>query len=291
MKPIIDVIVPCYAERPAALQVTIAACLRQSLPPRAIYIVDDGSPEPIVLPDVYANDSRVHLLHQPSNQGISAARNAAAARSDAQYLFFLNCEILPDKLWLERVAAALEADASIGAACGRLRPRGRRTLLTAWRMRVQENHEERARHSGPIRFATGHAVMVRRNAFESIGGYNERYRRTHEDADLCNRLKEQGFLTYFVANAGSQSVQIDTLRLFAQKSLRKSGWTFDGNLKDDAVLQPLVPGQALKTETRTLMQRLKRNLGRGRLHFILIDFLVWFTSLRLIREFSQANQK
>ena len=94
MQPIIDVVVPCYRETETALRETIKACRKQTLEPQTIYIVDDGSPTPIQLPADVDSPSRVLLLRQEPNQGISSARNFAAARSQADYLLFLNCEIL-----------------------------------------------------------------------------------------------------------------------------------------------------------------------------------------------------
>ena len=289
MMPIIDVITPCHAENPQALRATIAACLQQNLMPRKIYIVDDGSPTPVVLPPEFAADERVELLRLDENRGISAARNAAAARSDADYLFFLNCEILPDPNWLQDVTACMEADATIGAACGRARYyKSPRPWLTAWRMRIMMNHEERAKHSGFITFASGHAVLVRRFGFEAIGGYDEKFRRAMEDSDLCNRLMKRGFGIYFVATACCASMQKDTLLLAAKKSLRNCGWTLDPKWQDDAATRLLIPRPALASQTRLLKNRLKRNLGRGRLHFVPIDILVWLVSLRLIWNFRRA---
>jgi hypothetical protein len=78
-------------------------------------------------------------------------------------------------------------------------------------------------------------------------------------------------------------VQVDTPKLLAQKSIRHSEWSLDPNLKDDAVLRPLIKRKALVTQTRSLMSRLARAAIKGRFHFIPIDFLVFFTELRLIQ--------
>ncbi len=289
MQPTIDIIIPCYQETDTALRATIEACQRQTLEPQAIYIVDDGSPTPIQLPAELNSRPPVLLLRQEPNQGISSARNFAAARSQADYLLFLNCEILLSPTWLDAVATFMAVHSDVGAACGRLVPRVRRFLLTAWRLRFQENIEERGCETREIRFATGHAVLVRRTAFEKIGGYDERFKRTHEDSDLSRRLRSEGFSTYLVAEACAESVQVDTLKLLAQKSIRHSEWSLDPNLKDDAVLRPLIKRKALGTQTRSLVSRLARNAIKGRLHFIPIDFLVYFTELRLIRRAKGAS--
>jgi glycosyltransferase involved in cell wall biosynthesis len=283
MEPTIDIIIPCYQETDRALRATTEACLSQTLQAQTIYIVDDGSPTPIQLPPDFDSLSRVILLRQEPNEGISYARNVAAARSQADYLLFLDCEILLNPCWLRTVATFMEVHPGVGAACGRLIPRARRFLLTAWRLRFQENIEEQGLETREITFA-GHAVLVRRTAFEKIGGYDKRYRRTHEDSDLSRRLRAEGFSTYLVAEACAGSVQVDTLKLLVKKSIRHSEWSLDPNLKNDAILRPLIKRKAFVSQTRSLMSRLARNLIKGRLHFTPIDFLIYFTELRLIRQ-------
>ncbi|MGH9742223.1 MAG: glycosyltransferase family 2 protein, partial [Candidatus Acidiferrum sp.] len=82
----VDVIVPVYGERPEALASTLAACLKQTYPVARVYVVDDGSPDAVSLPDWAKTNFQIALLRLPRNQGISAARNAAIALSHATFL-------------------------------------------------------------------------------------------------------------------------------------------------------------------------------------------------------------
>jgi GT2 family glycosyltransferase len=84
-------------------------------------------------------------------------------------------------------------------------------------MRFQPIMKSEAKGTHEIAFATGHAVLVRRSVFEKVNGYDSRYQRTHEDSDLCRRLRALGFSTYYVGSALSTTMQSDTLRLLAQK--------------------------------------------------------------------------
>jgi GT2 family glycosyltransferase len=45
------------------------------------------------------------------------------------------------------------------------------------------------------------AVMIRKPAFESIHGFDERYFMYFEDADVCCRLKKAGFSSFYCADS------------------------------------------------------------------------------------------
>src|SRR5262250_259623 len=90
----VDVVIPVYGERSEALAKTLSACLKQSYPISRIFIVDDGSPEPISLPDWAVSLPEICLLRLPQNQGISIARNAAIVRSKARLVACINTEVL-----------------------------------------------------------------------------------------------------------------------------------------------------------------------------------------------------
>src|SRR6202790_1969206 len=91
----VDVVIPIYGERGEALSATLSACLKLTHPISKIFVVDDGSPEPISLPRWAQASAQISLLRLPRNQGISAARNAAIALSNATFLACINKEVLP----------------------------------------------------------------------------------------------------------------------------------------------------------------------------------------------------
>ncbi|PYU47352.1 MAG: hypothetical protein DMG54_01270 [Acidobacteria bacterium] len=92
----VDAVIPVYGERPEALAATLSACLKQTYPFSRIFVVDDGSPEPISLPQWTQSLPQICLIRLPQNLGISAARNAAIACSNALLLGCINTQVLPD---------------------------------------------------------------------------------------------------------------------------------------------------------------------------------------------------
>ena len=76
IQPAVDVVIPVFGEREQALTETLSACAKQSYPISKIFVVDDGSPEPVCLPAWAQTAPQVALLRLVQDLGISAARNA-----------------------------------------------------------------------------------------------------------------------------------------------------------------------------------------------------------------------
>ena len=107
----IDVVIPTY-NRAALVGRAIESALAQSRAPDRVIVVDDGSTD--ATPEVVRSyGDRVSYLRTP-HHGVAAARNAAVAESDAEFVAFLDSDDtwLPDHL--ERLADAV-ADTAAAA--------------------------------------------------------------------------------------------------------------------------------------------------------------------------------
>ena len=268
-KPLsVDVIIPVYGERSEALAATLSACIEQTFPISRIFVVDDGSPEPVSLPEWAKLSSSICLLRLRQNHGISAARNAAIARSNASFLACINTEVLPQPDWLATCENYLRTHPDVGACYTRIVPKDPNRILSRWRMRFQEGGYGEI--SGPSRFAPGHAVLFRKEAIDQVGGYDIRLRRIMEDSDICDRMQQIGWATHYVAHSRCISIQEDSLSELCEKQLVRSGWTSPA----DYSLRRLLRGQC-----KWFLMRAGRNLVKGRLLFIPIDCAIWTGSL------------
>jgi cellulose synthase/poly-beta-1,6-N-acetylglucosamine synthase-like glycosyltransferase len=261
----VDVVIPVYNERQEALEKTLRACFEQTYPIRRIFIVDDGSNEPVSLPIWARSSPQVSLLRHSHNQGISAARNQAIACSNSSLLACVNVEVLPDRDWLAACEGYLSEHPNVGACYTRVVPESPDRLLTRWR--IQFHEQKYNEQSGPCVFAPGHAVLFRKKAVDSVGGYDPRYRRNYEDSDICERMRRLGWETHYVAKSRCVSTQKDSLRgLAAKQLLRDSCWS---HLTDG----PLIRLYFLLTKWTLI--RAGRNLLQGRVYFLPIDAGIW----------------
>jgi cellulose synthase/poly-beta-1,6-N-acetylglucosamine synthase-like glycosyltransferase len=220
--PIVDFVIPVYREEPQKVGATLSACLHQTVPISRILVVDDGSPEPVAIPEWAEHSGRVSTIRLAVNGGISAARNAGIWESKAPFVACINAEILPDDDWLASCLNYLLNHKTAGAVYTRMVPKNPNRLVSQWRMRFLEPRF--AEKSGSAFFAPGHAVLFRREALSSVGGYDIRHRLHHEDSDVCIRMKKEGWETHYVAESRCVSIQEDSITLCALKELRESYW-------------------------------------------------------------------
>lgn len=265
----VDVVVPVYGERSAALAATLSACREQTYPVCQIFVVDDGSSDPVSLPNW--TSPPIQLLRLPQNQGISGARNAAIALSKASLVACINTEILPQPDWLATCVGYMTSHPSVGACFTRLVPQHPRRLLSRWRMRFQEPAKY-GDVAGPAPFAPGHAVLFRRESMDLVGGYDVRYKRRHEDSDICMRMRQAGWETHYTAQSYCVSIQNDSLTELSRKQLRDSDWFSPREYSFTRLFL---------IQCRWLLVRLGRNLLKGRLLFIPVDLAIWGRSLQI----------
>jgi GT2 family glycosyltransferase len=55
--------------------------------------------------------------------------------------------------------------------------------------------------SAPIDWVMGASMMIRRNVFDRVSGFDERFFLYWEDADFCHRVRDLGYSTRYVPGA------------------------------------------------------------------------------------------
>lgn len=282
-QPPVDIVIPAYGERPDALAATLSACLKQTYTVSTVFVVDDGSPQPVCLPDWAQAFPNISLLRLPQNRGISAARNAAIACSKAPLLACINTEVLPDPDWLATCENYLSSHSGVGACYTRLVPCRPNRILTRWRMRFLE--AKFGEESGVSPFAPGHAVLFRKEAIDAVGGYDARRRRHHEDSDICQRMRRSGWETHYVVGSRCISIQEDSLKQLAAKELRESYWYSPA---ESSLIHLYIH------LTKWTVIRGGRNLLKGRFYLLPVDAAVWAYVLWMatssVLRFSRANR-
>jgi len=137
--------------------------------------VDDGSSPPLT-------GAAIRL--EP-NRGPAAARNAARQRIDTPLVVFLDADVVtPGTTWLAELLWHFD-DPRVGLVAPRVLGERRSPL---------DLGDEPARVSAGTRvsYVPGAALVVRVDAFDAIGGFDERLR-FGEDVDLVWRLDEAGW--------------------------------------------------------------------------------------------------
>jgi len=192
---------------------------------------------------------QVSWIQSPENLGFGRGNNLGAERAEGRLLLFLNADtlfsgdsagVLREYLDAHPRTAAVgprlcfadgsfqissgrfpsllsEAPAKVEAALARRFPSVFRPLLA-----------RRFRSTRPVDWLTGACLMVRREAFDEVGGFDGRFFMYFEDADLCRRLRERGWevvyhpettVTHLVAGGGGGSLGPRMRRIYRESQL------------------------------------------------------------------------
>ena len=196
----VSVVIPTY-KRPDKLDVAIKSVLQQSYPNVEVIVVDDNDPdtEGRRLTEEkmtqFDNEPRVRYIKHERNKNGSAARNTGARAAKGEYVAFLDDddEYLPRKI--ETQLEALEGRDEEWACCYSkfaTRKAGGKAV---------KGHEHREGNlylealSRNLWIASGSNLLVRKDAFFDIDGFDESFIR-NQDIEFLTRLLKKYKIAY-----------------------------------------------------------------------------------------------
>ena len=202
-----------HYETPDSLAEVVKAALRE--PAVAAVTVVDHSPSEDVRPRVAAPE--VRYFHNPENPGFGAGVNFGIRRTPGMEFYLIgNCDIR----WTAGVPGRLLAMAEgiprggvfgprIVDSRGRIEPSWGRFpgIFTEIQERFRHRHaghpwfQRRWRKQADPRrvpWVTGACMLIRRAAWEAVGGFDERFFLYYEDCDFCYRARTAGWETWYL---------------------------------------------------------------------------------------------
>jgi GT2 family glycosyltransferase len=206
--PTIDVVTLTWNDGPL-LQACLDATLASSGVDLRVFVVDNGSEPPAQV----GPDTRVVLLRNATNEGV-AARNRGVASGRAPYVAFVDSDARVEETTLASLVRPLLEDPQVGLAAPVFR--GQRPEETAGRapgvvrklVRLAGLTDLYASSPGTgkgpwwdVDFSISACWVVRRAAFEQVGGLDATYFYGPEDVDFCLRLRHAGWRVVQVADA------------------------------------------------------------------------------------------
>jgi N-acetylglucosaminyl-diphospho-decaprenol L-rhamnosyltransferase len=208
-EPAISVIVVVYESGPTLAQ-CLAALSAQTFSDHELILVDNASSDRTAQAASQA-DPAIRLIENADNLGFAAAVNQGARAAKGRWLALLNPDAFADPDWLARLAAATEANPRVHCFTSRqlmaedpsrLDGLGDVMALAGYPFRGGYTHKD----PGPLEpgwvfSACGGAMLVERNLFLAVGGFDERLFCYCEDVDLGYRLRLIGEPTLLVPDA------------------------------------------------------------------------------------------
>ena len=189
-----------------------------------VIVVDNASPDGSAsrLEKAFSDEVKrgdVTIIANAHNAGFSAANNQGAAVARGATLLFFNPDTVTHQGAIEVLHRYLHAHPKVGIAAPRVLntdgsnqstivqwPTAARLLryhfplsdLLQGRLTTEVHLPDR---SGPVDAAKGCALAMRREAFDAVGGWDERIFMYAEENVLCRSAAEIGLATHFVPQA------------------------------------------------------------------------------------------
>ena len=204
--PHVSIVIPVHGKLAYTL-----ACLRSLAKHGAqagfeVIVVDDASPDDSAA--TLAKVGGLQLLCNAGNLGFVGSCNAGAAAARGEFLLFLNNDTQVTPGWLDALLRCFDERADCGIAGSRLvYPDGRLQEAgglvfgdgSAWNYgRFEPRNGGAFRYRREADYVSGAALMIRRETFQRIGGFDTLYAPAYyEDADLAFAVRQLGLRVYY----------------------------------------------------------------------------------------------
>jgi len=174
-----------------------------------IIVVDNASQDnsPEILKNKFGN--KIKIITNPDNRGFAQANNQGATVAQGEYLFFLNSDTLLTNNILPEIKKIFSNRQNIGILAPMLltsdqKPQtgahgnfpSLKQILSNKLLPFKKSNEKK--EILPTDWVSGAALIIRKNLFDKINGWDEHFFMYFEDADLCWRVQKIGFSTAVV---------------------------------------------------------------------------------------------
>jgi N-acetylglucosaminyl-diphospho-decaprenol L-rhamnosyltransferase len=242
----VDAVIVAYNSRE-----TLRGCVEplSRLPWVAVTVVDNASPDDSV---AAVADLPVRTIRAPHNGGFASGCNLGAAGGSSEFVLLINPDARIDPSSLEALVDALHSDPTLACVgprtldeSGKLVwsqrrfPRLRSTYAQAlflqraapragWTDEVIRDQDAYARPGTPD-WLSGACLLLRRTAFDAVGGLDEGFFLYSEETDLFRRLRAHGWRARYDPRAiashvgGASAPRHTTKGIWARSRVRYAG--------------------------------------------------------------------
>ncbi|MEO6799508.1 MAG: glycosyltransferase family 2 protein [Rhodanobacter sp.] len=230
--------------------------------PLELILVDNASLDgvPPAIERAYQHEERLKVVYSHRNMGFGPAVNLGAKQAQGRALLILNPDCLPGEDALRRLlalqasspkagligAVVCDADGRPDPASWRRDPLLRRSLNTMLGRPGEKVQVEQEIPAAAIEVEaiSGALMLLTREMFERLGGFDERYFLHCEDLDLCRRVRDNGYQVLLAGDVRVAHGKGSSSRhrpVFVSRHKHRGMWRWF-RLHDPASRNPLIAG-------------------------------------------------
>lgn len=169
-----------------------------------VIVVDNKSDDETIY-ELEERFSKFRFIHNSINGGFANGCNIGSKNASGEFFLFLNPDTIATESELEKLLNVARQNPNYGiVSCRQVNERGKESLasgpfphlfnLTGFQRSFYNRRKPRTASLTPdITFPdwiSGSVVMIRRDVFRKIGGFDEDFWMYFEDVDLCRRVRD-----------------------------------------------------------------------------------------------------
>jgi GT2 family glycosyltransferase len=211
-RPLVSIITAMWNNKPFNLQM-VEFVFKNTEWPYELVLIDNGSTDGTA--DAIAAlpyDVNGTLLKNPENRGFGLANNQGAKVAHGEYLCLLNNDTIPTKGWLTEMMNVMLSNSKIGIVGARLVHPGRGTLQHAGVYEHDSGTPDHLYFNKPMDYpdamvqkevfaVTGACLLIAKDLFWRVGGFDEAFRNGFEDMDLTKKVRKLDYKVIYVPSA------------------------------------------------------------------------------------------
>ena len=176
--------------------------------------VTSGISYEVIVVDNNSTDDTAHFLNQLSgdiqiirnseNLGFAKACNQGARAARGRFFIFLNNDTIPLKNWLTALIAEVTSHPDVGIVGSKLLFQddtiqhagvvfSREALMPYHLYRHFHRDHPAVNQRRTFQSVTAACMLIRREVFETAGGFDEEFHNGFEDVDLCLKVRDKGW--------------------------------------------------------------------------------------------------
>lgn len=237
------------------LDACLGSLFETEYPDFRVILVDNGSSDGSV-ELVRQKYPLVKIIMNDKNLGFGKANEVGINAGKSDFIALLNNDTVVDKRWLLTLVNSMLEDESVASACSKLlfmnNPGvvngvggGMNFLGYGFDMGMYDNDSGSPGKIRDVFFPCAAACLIKRAAFEEVGGFDHKFFMYHEDVDLGWRFRLRGYRVTCVP----ESV---VYHAFGGTSMKAGGMEFRNNLGLRHALRSLIKNYEAKTLLKVL---------------------------------------
>ncbi len=195
-----------------------------------VIVLDNASSESGI-EEVVKPYPKVRLIQEEVNHGFSRGNNLAIRQATGEYLVILNNDTLPRRDWLRPLVDMQRSFDRVGIVGSQLVNAANETLFAGGYFQPDINAYVDAYRNYPPGAATDArecevyiacGILIRRDLFDSVGGFDEHYFQGYEDFDLCLKVREMGLKVMYCPESAIEHLENVSMKKLKRSTRRRS---------------------------------------------------------------------